>query len=124
MTSTNDQQPSWIINTLDVDGPWGWRHLIQSHIWEALHDKLSNFEKMTWSEIEKNRKYNHSVEVWNLSTEAQNRLRQIKNDNIGELFRFRLNGKQRLWGIRDRAVFKILWWDPEHEVCPSTGADN
>ncbi len=29
------------------------------------------------------------------------------------------NGKQRIWGIKDRNILKVLWWDPDHEVCPS-----
>jgi hypothetical protein len=74
---------------------------------------------MTWGAIESNRKKNHSVEVGSLCKEAQERIHELKL-GVDELFRFRLTGKQRLWGIRDRERFKILWWDPDHEVCPST----
>jgi len=41
------------------------------------------------------------------------------DDAVEDLFSLRLTGKKRLWGIRDRHVFKVFWWDPEHGVCPS-----
>ncbi|MDK8636685.1 hypothetical protein QP866_02440 [Corynebacterium imitans] len=34
------------------------------------------------------------------------------------LFRFRLSGEARLWGFRSGALFRILWYDPEHQVSP------
>lgn len=52
-------------------------------------------------------------------SEAQTRLEELKLDDEEELFRFRLDGTARVWGIREGRVFKILWWDPEHEICPS-----
>jgi len=35
------------------------------------------------------------------------------------LYSLRLSGKLRLWGVRDRSVLQLLWYDPEHQVCPS-----
>ncbi|MBX7259668.1 MAG: hypothetical protein K1Y02_25150 [Candidatus Hydrogenedentes bacterium] len=55
---------------------------------------------------------------------AQKRLSEIRQDDIDELFSFRIMKKKRLWGILDRHVFKILWWDPDHQVYPMDTKDN
>jgi hypothetical protein len=31
-----------------------------------------------------------------------------------------VNNRARVIGIRNRATFSILWWDPDHQVCPAT----
>jgi hypothetical protein len=72
---------------------------------------------MHWHEIEG--KQHHSIGIESLSKEATDRLAEIKQDDIAEIFSFRLQGAHRVFGIRDRSVVKLLWWDPEHGVCPS-----
>jgi hypothetical protein len=51
--------------------------------------------------------------------EAQRRLVAIAQDDIDDLFSLHLGGKPRVWGVRDGSVLRLLWWDPEHEICPS-----
>ena len=80
---------------------------------------LKNYESMTWAEIESNKKRDHAVLLNQLVNEARIRLRQLKQDDIDRLWRFRFSGEKRIWGIRDGKVFKVLWWDPQHKVCPS-----
>lgn len=72
---------------------------------------------MKWSEIKSHQ--SHTVTVSTISNEAQKRLRDIQQDDIDELFSLRLSGTERIWGIRDGRVFYVLWWDPEHTVCPA-----
>jgi len=35
------------------------------------------------------------------------------------LFSFAIDGRRRVWGIRREHVLCLLWWDPNHQVCPS-----
>ncbi len=74
---------------------------------------------MTWNDILRDRKRNHSVQKTELISEARKRLLKINQEDLDDLFRFRFSGKQRLWGIRQQQSFKLLWWDPDHEICPS-----
>jgi len=83
----------------------------------ASHMKA--FEGKTWAEIERDRKHDHPVPCAHLVREAQNRLQEIKLDDLDELWRFRFSGERRIWGIRDGRLFRVLWWDPEHQICPS-----
>ncbi len=112
-----NEKPAWQINSIDLGGEWGWNKVLKRDILKEIYPKLKSFETMTWHEIE-GRKH-HSVPISNICHEAQQRLNEIENSDIEDLFSFRLTGEKRLWGILDRNILKILWWDPEHTVCPS-----
>jgi hypothetical protein len=111
--------PIWSIATFDLEGPWGRRGLKEAHLWDHIFPKLRDYESMSWNEIYRNKQRDHSVEVEGIIKRARDRLVVLRLDDLDELFRFRLTGKMRVWGIRDGRVFKILWWDPEHEIWPS-----
>lgn len=68
----------------------------------------------------KAKKRNHGVQLYKLCGEAQRRLRELGYDaQIEELYTLRLAGRERIWGIRECNVFSLLWWDPNHQVCPT-----
>ena len=72
---------------------------------------------MTWGEVEG--RGSHFVDVDNCSREAQKRLEEIKLDDLEQLFSLRIGGRKRIFGWRREAVLYVLWWDPDHKVCPS-----
>lgn len=75
---------------------------------------------MTWGQILADRDYNHSVEVGRLVPAARRRLSALRLDVLDEVFRLRLTGRERVWGyFPGGPALQILWWDPEHQVCPS-----
>ena len=118
-TSYNHLRPSWRISKIEMMGPYGWE-TIDAETLRYIHGKLSNFESMTWNDIlVKNKNNNHSVEIDKLSSQAKNRLTEIQLEDIDELVSLRLSGKERIWGILDQGVLILLWWDPNHQVCPS-----
>ncbi|HWJ26775.1 MAG TPA: hypothetical protein VNS32_09540 [Flavisolibacter sp.] len=98
----------------------------QNIFWVEVFPKLAHFESNNWNVIEKEPygKYgktkHHSVAISALIPEAQKRLIELKLDDIEELFSIRLTGKIRIWGIRKLSYLQVLWFDFEHEVCPST----
>lgn len=118
-TESRNRSPVWKIGMFDVDGPWGREKLDFDTLINVIFPKLRDYESMPWGGIEKDRAYNHHVLTNRLIKKARDRLVKFKLDDVDELFRFRVSGKQRIWGIREFDAFKILWWDPDHEVCPS-----
>ena len=119
--NSNAEHPSWRIGRMEVTDPFGWHQLSADEL-ATIRGKLAQFESMTWNEILVSAKtQNHSVAVSRLSKAAQDRLDVIHrgNSDVEELVSLRLSGKERIWGIRDQAVLSLLWWDPEHAVCPS-----
>lgn len=113
------QRPAWRIGRLEMAGPWGWNRLPADKLTE-VREKLSQFETMTWREMlmDAKKRY-HNVPIANLSSAAQARLEQLGQADIDQILSLRISAKERVWGIQHSAVVNLLWWDPEHQVCPS-----
>lgn len=72
---------------------------------------------MTW--LDHGRKGSHLIAVSDLAKNAQRRLEEIGQADVDEVYSLRFGGQKRIIGIRSGDALKILWWDPEHQVCPS-----
>jgi len=115
--NSEQEKPAWQFYQLDWDGPWG---CVDAKKWQEILQKLGHFETRTWADI-KSDGNNHAVEIQNSpNPSVPKRLLEIHLDDIDELFSLRLSGKERVWGILEGHILKILWWDPNHEVWPST----
>ncbi len=113
------QRPTWKLDTADQEGPFGWQsHLQKSAFWPGIMKRLAEMESMTWQVIRQTTG-SHPIPVSDLSKEAQVRLAEIRQDDVDELYSLRVTGRRRLWGIMEGHSLKILWWDPDHKVCPS-----
>lgn len=106
----------WQFSLMDLSGSFSCRDITHDE-WILILSKMRLWETMTWNEIEGKR--DHSISVDSLSSDARKRLIEIQLDDIDEIFSLHIDGKKRLLGIRDRNIFKVLWWDREHKVCPS-----
>lgn len=123
--SSNTQSPAWQFHKRDKDhATWGWDKLSDADFRALLHDVLCNFESMTWAEILKaaggrNHGNNHHlIPVEKCCKEAQQRLVDLHLDDLDDIFSLRLDGKTRLFGIRDGRVLRFIWHDPDHSVYP------
>lgn len=107
---------------METKDPYGW-HTIDMKTFEHIQERLKNFESMTWSAILLDgKKQNHSVAVDRLCKQAKDRLEELRLFPVEKLVSLRLSAMGRIWGIPDpkeKAVLKLLWWDPRHEICPS-----
>jgi hypothetical protein len=106
---------------VEHDGAWSWKQL-GSNV-DSVFEVLRSLEASTWTEIRNasggRRGYHHGQPVETLSKEAQARLTRLGLDELDELFRFRVGGTGRLWGIVQGQDFFFLWWDPDHKVAPT-----
>lgn len=123
-SSADARQPSWLFGMADWTGPWAIRE--QESVW--VLKRLAALETATWAEIKRRKgrgagSGSHYIPVARIIIKAQNRLREIGVDN-DELFSLRVNGKPRLWGLLEGASFNIIWWDPNHEICPTNLQDH
>lgn len=112
-------KPAWRVSQLEMRDPYGW-HSLDAATLNYVRTKLSNFESMTIAEIfVKSKKQNHSVSKRLLCNDAQKRLDELRLYDVDKLHSLRLEAKKRVWGILIENVIHLLWWDPEHAVCPS-----
>lgn len=112
----NHLQPEFKACKMDMDGKWGWSGFSSYHLREFLN-KLFDCQKLTWQDLYYNG--SHRILVSQIVPEARKRLQNLLLDEWEELYSLRLAGKQRVWGLKEGRIFWLLWWDPEHEICPS-----
>lgn len=118
----------WTVREMDHEysGLWNWE--LKSNEAHEILGYLEELSQKTWGEVDQERTGNrdrhrkhHPMPVSRLSKEAQKRLKErFQNDELPEeLYRFRLEGKVRLWGIRSGRTFKVIWLDRKHKVYDS-----
>ena len=104
---------------LELCAPFGWHEVDQGTI-ERIRERLKCFESMTWAEIlNEGGKRNHFIKVGDLCKPARQRLTALKQDDVDQILSLALAAKGRIWGILENSVVRLLWWDPNHLVCPS-----
>ena len=108
----------WRFSDPDMNGPWGWEKASVGEILGEIIPKLHDYESMTWAAMD-GASGSHSIELDKLCKEAQERLSELGRGEQGQLFSLRITGERRVWGVKDVAILRVLWWDPKHEVCPS-----
>lgn len=115
-----DLSPAWRVARLELMDPYGWHEIERSTILK-IRERLASFETMRWREILVDAgTSHHMVSVSRLSKAARDRLDLITRGQVNDdLLSLRLTGRERIWGIFDRGVCQLLWWDPDHQVCPS-----
>lgn len=112
---------AWRFSTWDKEGPFSMPPP-EDQLTEVI-EKLHGLDSMQWSELPK--KNHHTLSPSSLSKQAKKRLEEIKkSDLVDQLFSFRLSGKVRIICVRVQDVANILWYDPEHKVSISKGANN
>ena len=116
----------------DRDGAWSWGQVrnwcstdARAGAGCAVRAAMDEMGRLTWSEIlsqtigGKDRHRKHHSQTWDsLCGEAQERWLEIERTEE-ELFRFRVGGRERIWGVRQGATFFVVWWDAEHQIYPT-----
>lgn len=113
---TDRIHPEFRAEQMDNDDPRGWNKFDPRQMQEVLQ-KIFESQKLTWQDLRNNG--SHFVDRTDLCSEAQKRLIQIQKEDLDQLFSLRLTGRKRIWRIKEHNILWLLWWDPNHEVCPS-----
>jgi hypothetical protein len=127
-TSPQRRRPVFSFTYADRATGNAWRFSPSSDHAPELFQFLCEMAKLTWAEInaqqtggKSRHKKHHDQELSSIAPEAQKDIARAGLDEIfgDEIYRFRLGGTRRLWGFRDEHTFHVVWWDPEHLVCPT-----
>lgn len=106
----------WRFSSPDRDGPFSWSALSDPKHYKDVMEKLHQFETMQETQIRA--QGSHPVTIDQFSKQARDSLCAIKHDDIDELMSFRITGASRVWCLMHQNMMLVLWWDPQHEVCP------
>ena len=90
-----------------------------SRVMCSVTDCLGHFWKADLGHFSQPLKHNHNVGIQRLCKSAQDRLNAMKQYDPDEILSLRLSGTERVWGILADGICTLVWWDPEHQVCPS-----
>ena len=130
MDEGGENRPVWRFTLVDHGGDWGMDSISDMDL-RTIYNFLREAEKKTWKALmaETYRSKNSAgarnkhVPMEACIPEAQERLRRVlKIDDYNDSwFRFRLGNLPRLWGVLEEPVFYPVWWDRDHQVCPSRG---
>ena len=117
-------QMDWSLDEADREGDWSWgpRDWTQDAWDSVIAPKLTSYQTMLWREIEaavsdSGHHMHHPMPIDVICDECQTRLLELDKVD-GDIYRFRLGNRRRLWGFRILHVFEILWYDPLHSIYP------
>lgn len=120
--ATDHQTPAWQFHRCDEEHTlWGWSKLNAKERLQIIQN-LCSFEQMTWAALKsqnggkaQGRGTNHHlISVDGFTKKAKDRLRELRLDDIDELFSLRLGNRERLYAIKDGRVLRFIWHDPHH----------
>ena len=110
----------WRFGWADEGGEWDPNNL-PPHKLKHLLGKLRSFESMTVNEIfHSGREEGKCYEIAAMGSKVIRRLSELQRDDEDLIYRLRITGPERLYGFLRDEVFHIVWWDPKHQVYPST----
>jgi hypothetical protein len=111
-----EMKPAWRVSLLEMHTPFGWKEIDLDSA-SQVRDRLASYESMKWKEIVPGYR-SHFIKIADLSKEAREHLVSIEQDDIDSVLSLGIDQMSRVVGILEHNVMKVLWWDPEHQVCP------
>jgi len=108
----------WRVNNKYVDydhNEWGWGKLTCKDFFQILVERLHDYEQITWDDLSRRRSC-HPMPIEKIEQVARERLCEICDSEIDCLYQVDINPRCRLWGYRYKAVFFLIWHDPNHTV--------
>lgn len=123
--NSDGKQIIWRFDMIDRSGVFAFDLNRDDFLHKEVMEKMINYSNMTWMEVKQQthdggKSKHHLLPVDFLSKEAVTRFKAKHLDEYSDaIFSFALQNKLRIIGIRENENFHVLWYDPEHKVCPS-----
>jgi G3E family GTPase len=125
--SSDKEKIHWCFDRLDTDGKFAFDLSRKDFDHHKVLEKIIAYSNMTWAEVkmqthdQHNKSKHHFLDVSKLSPEARERFHAKRLEEYADsIFSFSLQNKLRIIGIRRLEKFFVVWYDPNHEFCPST----
>ena len=109
-----DQKVVFSFRFWDYKWRWG-RDSAQNYCVATVFKTLQAAEGKGWNEITRGTR-DHCQPLNSLEPEAAARLKAIGLKGYETMYRLRVMGAERVWGVKSGETFIVVWWDPEHQV--------
>lgn len=106
----------WTTSKAELDGPFSFHACEFKDLFYKIIPKLHHFETMTWAQVRGSG--SHPITYDKLHKDAQDRMLTAFADEL-DVYSLRFEGKVRVFGLRENATFQMIWYDPDHRVCPA-----
>lgn len=123
--STDNKKPIWCFDMIDRNSKFAFDVDRADFRHYEVIKKIIDYSNMTWAEIERQthddgKSKHHFLSLDTLSKEAITSFNKKElSDRSDSIFSFSFQNKLRIVGIRIDEYFHVVWYDPNHEVCPS-----
>ncbi|SFO94039.1 hypothetical protein SAMN05216343_10158 [Oscillibacter sp. PC13] len=123
--STDNSKVIWCFDNLDTAGAFAFDLARIDFNHREVLQKIISYSNMTWSEVKRQTHDNgkskhHFLDIESLSSDATCRIRAKRlEERSDSIFSFALQNKLRIIGYREDEKFHAVWFDPQHEFCPS-----
>ena len=123
--STDACKIVWCFDDLDTAGAFAFNLTREDFDYKEVLQKIIAYSNMTWSEVKRQTHDNgkskhHFLEPETLSPSARERIRVKRlEERSDSIFSFALQNRLRIIGYRENEMFHAVWYDPQHEFCPS-----
>lgn len=118
--ANSHERVCWRFTHVDHDSRWGFDRIESAVLCEILR-KMADCESMTVNELRGTRRFFKEYDLpGGLCKEAWDRLTAMDRDDMTKIQRLEFTGTQRLYGFLEDNIFHVVWWDPSHEVYPSS----
>ena len=111
-----DMQPAWRVSLLEMHTPFGWTNVDEGSILK-IRERLGSLESSKWKDFFPNYR-NHFIKLTSLCKDARDHLERMQQDDIDSVVSLGVTQTGRIFGILEHNILKILWWDPDHQICP------
>lgn len=123
--STDGEKIIWRFDWLDKAGSFAFDLRRPDFDHREILEKIIAYSNMTWLEVKRQTHDNgkskhHFLEMGTLSSDAVERVcaKQLQGYD-DSIFSFAFQNKLRIIGIRVGRMFYAVWFDPQHQFCPS-----
>jgi hypothetical protein len=124
---THNTEMIWVFRDADTTGHFRFDVDREDFNAALMFSKLLEYSRRTWNDVLKEthdsqgKSRNHTLDFRKLSAEARRSIRDkgLNDTDADRLFSLSLLNKIRVIGLRENELFRVYWYDPNHEFCPS-----
>lgn len=113
----------WAFDKIDRNGEFAFDPRREDFDAVDIFQKILGFSNMKWYELfppNTGKSRHHPLSPDSFSKQAVERIKLMElEDETDAIYSFAISGKIRLIGIRDGAIFHVVWYDPNHNFAQS-----